>query len=247
MFPKSLRLLYLIAAVCSGSLAAGEQREKTLAGEKLALEEMFYDDFSGGLEKWQAEGDAKTGVNEGWLEVDATAGKVKAATIWCRQEFTGDQLVEYDFRLAAESVQSNVNMFLLASREGGLLESGGGRDGSYGQYHEFPNYLITLLNGTENLDRQERLRLRMRLNPGFALDDERWFEPLEFGRVYHVAYLVQPPLVTVYLDGKPLLRTLYSEKLERGFHGLRTWHTHLYYDNFRVSRVCSAAERPEAP
>jgi hypothetical protein len=224
-------------AVCSGSLTAGEQSEEILAGERLQLEDVFYEDFSGGLERWQTEGDAKTGVNEGWLEVDATARKVKAATIWCRQEFTGDHLVEYDFRLASGSVQSNVNMFLLASRQGGLLESGGARDGSYGQYHEFPNYLITLLNGTDSLDRQERLRLRLRLNPGFTLDDERWFEPLAFGRVYHVAYLVQPPLVTVLLEGRPLIRTLYREKLERGFHGLRTWHTHLYYDNFRVRRV----------
>lgn len=247
MFPRFRHVLYLIAAAFSGSLAAGEQREEILAGERLQLEEVFYEDFSGGLERWQAEGDAKTGVNEGWLEVDATAGKVKAATIWCRREFTGDQLVEYDFRLASGSVQSNVNMFLLASRQGGFLESGGARDGSYGQYHEFPNYLITLLNGTENLDRRERLRLRMRLNPGFRLDDERWYEPLAFGRVYHLAYLVKPPLATVYLDGRPLIRTLYSEKLERGFHGLRTWHTHLYYDNFRVSRVRLAAERPEAP
>ena len=237
MFPRFMHAFYLIAAAFSVSLAAGEQREETLAGERLTLEEVFYGDFPGGIEKWQAEGDAKTGLNEGWLEVDATAGKVKAATIWCRHEFTGEQLVEYDFRLAAGSVQSNINMFLLASREGGLLESGGTRNGSYGQYHEFPNYLITLLNGTENQDRQELLRLRMRLNPGFTLDDERWFEPLAFGRVYHVAYLVQPPMVTVYLDGRPLVRTLYNEKLERGFHGLRTWHTHLYYDNFRVGRV----------
>ncbi len=237
MAGKTILWLVLAGLTLCGTLLAGERRKVDLGGERLALEEVFNEDFSGGLERWQAEGDALLRLNEGWLEVDARAGKTKAATIWCRQRFEGGQLVEYDFRLDGSSVQSNVNMFLLSDCPGGLLETGAGRNGSYGQYHVFPNYLVTLLNGTDSVDRQEHLRLRLRLDPGFELKDERWFEPLVFGRVYHVAYLIQPPLLTVLLDGRPLIRTLYREKLESGFHGLRTWHTHLYYDNFRVSRV----------
>ncbi|MCE5272117.1 DUF6250 domain-containing protein [bacterium] len=236
--PGRLILLMLTAALAvAQSAQAGPRRNVILGGERLALEEVFYEDFSDGLEHWQAEGDAALRLNEGWLEVDARDGKIKAATLWCRQRFEGGQLVEYDFRLDGSSVQSNVNMFLLADCPGGLLETGAGRNGSYGQYHGFPNYLVTLLNETDSTDRTERLRLRLRLDPGFELKDERRFEPLVFGRVHHLAYLLQPPLVTVLLDGAPLIRTLYREKLESGFHGLRTWHTHLYYDNFRVSRV----------
>ena len=145
--------------------------------------------------------------------------------------------MEYDVRLMSGSIQSNINMFLMAARSGGdLLASSGERNGNYAQYHVFPNYLITILNDP-GLDKRDRLRLRMRLNPGFELADERRYEPLMFGKVYHVAYLIQPPLVTVLLDGVPLVRTLYREKLDRGRHGLRIWHTHSIYDNFRVSRV----------
>ena len=214
-----------------------ESYQARVDGQNLVLEELFYEDFSGGLEHWLAEGDARITQREGWLEVDATAGEMGAATIWCRSEFAGPQLVEYDVRLMSGSIQSNINMFLMAAGSGGdLLASSGERNGNYAQYHVFPNYLITILNDP-GPDKRDRLRLRMRLNPGFELADERRYEPLMFGKVYHVAYLIQPPLVTVLLDGVPLVRTLYREKLDRGRHGLRIWHTHSIYDNFRVSRV----------
>lgn len=202
-------------------------------------EEVFFDTFDRGLGNWLAEGDAAIGVNQGWLEVDAGSGDVGAATIWCKKEFSGPQLVEYDVRLMAKTIQSNINMFLLASMpEGpGLLETSDTRNGSYGQYHVFPNYLVTVLNNSHPEEKRCMLRLRMRLNPGFRLVEQGWFEPLVFGKVYHLAYLIQPPKLAVFLDGRKLGEAIYEEKLTRGFHGLRIWHTHSIYDNFRVSRV----------
>lgn len=232
----SLLLLSLLFFTAGGAFA--ESRSEKLGERLLKLEEIFYDGFDKGLENWTAEGDAVVGVKEGWLEVDAREGKVAAATIWCRREFAGPQVVEYDVRLLGNSIQSNVNMFLLASIPDapGILESGGERDGSYDQYHRFPNYLITILNGISP-EKVEMLRVRLRLDPGFKLVSESWSEPLVFGKVYHVAYLIEPPELTVYLDGREVGKAVYETKLERGLHGLRVWHTHSIYDNFRVSRV----------
>jgi hypothetical protein len=231
-----LKTLIAVLALAVSSVAAAEPYSITLEGRDLRLEEMFYEDFSGGLENWLPEGNASVEVNQGWLEVDC--GTEGFTTIWCRNEFTGTQLVEYDFRLMAGSLQSNVNMFLLAGNPDatGLLATTAERNGSYGQYHEFPNYLVTVLNGTSPAKR-EQLRVRLRLDPGFELTGEQWHEPLVFGRVYHMAYLLEPPRLSVYLGGELIGRVTYKKTYTNGLHGLRIWHTHTRYDNFRVSRV----------
>lgn len=218
--------------------AAAETYTARLGEKTYSLEEVFYENFSEDLRNWRAEGDAEVRLNSGWLEVDARSGEVGAVTIWCTSEFSGAQLVEYDVRLMDNSIQSNINMFLMASMpEGkGILATSGERNGSYGQYHTFPNYLVTILNAASS-EKREMLRVRMRLDPGFKPAEEKWYEPLIFGRIYHVAYLIQPPEVTVFLDGRELARSTYGSVLERGLHGLRIWHTHSIYDNFRVSRL----------
>lgn len=134
-----------------------------------------------------------------------------------------------------------MNMFLLGSMPGspGILQTSHLRTGDYGEYHVFPNYLITLLNGTNSAEKREMMRVRMRLDPGFKLVGETWVEPFVFGRIYHVAYLLEPPEVGVYLDGRLLKKVSYGTVLEKGLHGLRIWSTHSLYDNFRVSRIVS--------
>ena len=217
---------------------SAETFSKVLGDKTFLLEEVFYDDFSRGLSDWCAEGDAVVDTSWGWLEVDAGARRGIAATIWCRQEFEGPQLVEYNVRLMPDSRASNINMFLMASMSGGpgILETGDRRTGDYGEYHVFPNYLITILNGSSP-EKREMLRLRMRLDPGFELAAEKWLEPLVFGRVYHIAYLIQPPRVAVYINGTMAIEHTYDKTLNRGLHGLRIWSTHSIYDNFRVSRI----------
>lgn len=228
----------MAVALLSCGVALAETFQRELGGCTVELEEVYYEDFSGGMENWLAEGNAAVSVREGWLEVDGAAGDGSYATIWCRTPFEGAQLVEYDIRLMPGSRQSNVNMFLLAANPDtdGLIATSGDRDGFYPQYHEFPNYLITIYNITSP-DKREQMRIRMRLDPGFELVSEQWHEPLVFGKVYRVAYLIEPPRVSVYLDGKLLGEVLYGKTYTRGLHGLRIWRTHSIYDNFRVSRV----------
>lgn len=229
-FPLIIAALLIV----TGNLKA-ERYAIELEGRKLALDEVFYDDFSQGYGEWVAEGVAGIRIQQGRLEVDARGG---AVTIWCRREFEGAQLVEYDLRLAGDTFESNVNIFLLAGKPDahGLLATSAERNGDYGQYHEFPNYLVTVLNDTSP-EKREQLRVRLRLDPGFKLVFESWHEPLVFGRVYHLAYLIEPPGVSVYLDGRRIGYAEYADKLSKGLHGLRIWRTHSIYDNFRVSRL----------
>ena len=215
---------------------------RTIDGRELTFEELYYEDFAETLENWLPEGTAEITQERGRLLVDARGGMT---TIWCRKEFSGPQLVEYDVRLMPASLESNINMFLLAGKPdaAGVIATSGERDGAYGQYHTFPNYLITVLNGP-SIEKREQLRVRMRLNPGFKLVEEAWDEPLIFGKVYHIAYLIEPPQVTVLIDGEVKCTAVYDDKLYSGLHGLRIWQTYSIYDNFRVSRIIEESGYP---
>jgi hypothetical protein len=138
-----------------------------------------------------------------------------------------------------DTVFTNVNMFLMASMPGGpgILETSSERNGNYRQYHVFPNYLVTIINQNSPLERRQMLRIRMRLNPGFELESECWQKPLVIGKVHHVAYIIDPPELTVLVDDQPVCQNLYATALTRGLHGLRIYHTHSLYGNFRVSQI----------
>jgi hypothetical protein len=232
MMKAMLQLIPALVLLCS-NIALADAFHRTFGTETLKLEELFYDGFDKNFSDWRAEGDARVEVREGFLEVDATSGDISAATIWCTEKFSGPQVVEYDVRLMSRSLQSNVNMFLMAAIPDQPGKIG---IGSYKDYHTFPNYLVTILNAVSP-DRRQMLRLRMRLNPCFVLAREGWFEPIEFGHVYHVAYVVRPPELAVYLDDRLLGSHTYQTELNQGFHALRIWRTHSLYDNFRVSRI----------
>lgn len=210
-----------------------ETVERSFGAEVLRLERLFYDSFDHDLRHWKVEGGARVKTSLGFLEVDASASPRDAATIWHTREFSGPQVVEYDVRLMPGSLKSNINMFLMAAVPD---EPGSIGTGRYKDYHGFPNYLVTILNATSP-ERRQQLRVRMRLNPGFRLIRENWLPPLDFGHVYHVAYVLQPPKLSVYLDGHLIGTTVYPEKLDRGLHALRIWRTHSVYDNFQVSRI----------
>lgn len=210
-----------------------EPVERTFGSKTLKLEPVFYDSFDQGLSHWQVEGGARVTTRLGFLEVDATRSPNIAATIWHTGEFSGPQVVEYDVRLMPESLRSNINIFLMAAVPDVPGKIGTGR---YKDYHGFPNYLITILNATSP-ERRQMLRVRMRLNPGFELVRENWLAPLEFGHVYHIAYVLQPPKLSVYLDEQLIAETVYQKQLDKGLHALRIWRTHSIYDNFQVNRI----------
>ncbi len=228
-------VIAMMFVLLSKNILYAQLFSRNIDGRKLEFEEVWYEDFGESLDDWLPEGRADIERIRGRLQVDARNGMV---TIWCKKEFNGPQLVEYDVRLMSASIESNINMFLLAGKPDakGILATTDERNGVYNQYHHFPNYLITILNGISP-GKREQLRIRMRLNPGFELVEEQWHEPLVFGKVYHVSYLIEPPRVTVLLDEQVVCRVVYDKKLLSGLHGLRIWQTFSMYDNFRVSRL----------
>lgn len=235
MTMKSAVIAGIMTAFLLGTAVSADEFTRIIDGRERVFEELYYDEFRTNFDNWRPEGNIEIAVNSRKLEIDARNGM---GTVWLKEEFRGPQLVEYDVRLMGDSIESNINMFLMAGKPdaAGILESSDERDGTYNQYHGFPNYLVTILNGAST-EKRDVLRIRMRLNPGFTLVEEAWHDPLVFGKVYHIAYLIEDEVVTVIIDGTTVCKTGYDTKLSTGLHGLRIWRTHSVYDNFRVSRL----------
>jgi hypothetical protein len=157
-----LALIFGLPAAC----VIAESREVVFGERTLELEEVFFDDFTAGLDNWLIEGDGEVRTHHVFMEVDARHGNEGANTIWCRKEFAGPQVLEYDVRLMGNTVWTNINIFLLASMPGGpgIVETTGRRTGDYPEYHQFPNYLITIINHNNEVEKRQGLRIRKRQN-----------------------------------------------------------------------------------
>lgn len=193
---------------------------------------LFGDDFSD-LRAWSVEGTGAASAAEGSLVWDCSG--TREGTAWCRTRFEGPTRVTYDVQVL--DGRNNINFFAYArlERDGhdALLPSGAGRTGAYGEYHRFPNYLVTyLVEGG-------LWRVRFRKNPGFALLSEARVDGPEPARWRAVAYeFARDGTVSLHVDGHLVHRHRDAEPLPlSGYHGLRTWRTHLRYRNFRVYRL----------
>ncbi len=181
---------------------------------------LFEDDFSD-LRNWSVEGSGTAVAQDGTLVWDCSG--TREGTAWFRTRVEGPTRVTYQVQVIEG--RNNINFFGYAA-----VDLASPRTGAYGEYHVFPNYLITYL--VEN----ERWRVRFRKNPGFALLSEsrvdgpgpdRWrtMEYL-FARDGTIRLWVDGVLVHEARDGAPLRLN--------GNHGLRTWRTKLRYRKFRV-------------
>lgn len=228
-------------------------RRLVLDDATLKLETVFEDDFSRDSGMWLAEGTPRVLIGEGRLSMDAVLGEPHVATVWCRQEFSGDGVIEYTARIEPTldekgHGETNMNFFLYASDPSGapLEDTTKQRTGAYNEYHVLRNYILTYLNS----DKNERspihgehgqlfTRVRFRKDPGFGLLKEVWLEPtIEKGREYRFAIVVQGPRMRGYVDGAKIVDVEDRDAPHRrGLHGFRTWMSHLTATSFRVSRI----------
>jgi uncharacterized protein DUF6250 len=190
---------------------------------------LFGDDFTD-LRNWSVEGTGTVRTLDGTFVWDCSG--TREGTAWCRTRFEGATRITYEVQVLEG--QNNINFFAYArlERDGTdvLLESGLLRTGAYGEYHAFPNYLITyLLEGAQ-------WRIRFRKNPGFALLSESRVDGPEPSRWRTVAYSFgRDGTIRLSIDGEPVHEFHDPAPAPlSGYLGLRTWRTRLRYRNFRV-------------
>jgi hypothetical protein len=181
---------------------------------------LFEDDFAD-LRHWSVEGTGTAVAQDGMLVWDCSG--TREGTAWCRTKFGGATRVTYEVQVL--DGRDNINFFGYAG-----VNVAAPRSGAYGEYHTFPNYLITcLLEGG-------RWRIRLRKNPGFALLSEARVDGPEPSRWRKIDYVFSGDgTIRLLIDDAPVHEVRDGAPLPlSGFHGLRTWRTKLRYRNFRV-------------
>lgn len=222
-------------------------------GQPVAAEEnvLFSEDFSQGMDNWWVEASVRTWVEDERLHVNADPeGEGKqpgyVATVWCKQEFSGDLKVEFDAHVVSSSTDvNNINFFLLYSDPEGtpLYETREARaDAAYQHYHVLNGNIITFLNDTrkesEDIPLDQRVaRVRIRHCPGFELLAETYDYQCRQGVTYHCEIVKKSTQLTFSVDGNELLTAEDPEPHTAGLIGLRTFRTYLWWDNIRVTQL----------
>ena len=193
---------------------------------------------------WWYEGSKAVYIEDGHLCADANLDHngedYEASTVWLNKIFTGDLRVEFDAHiLASDGDKNNINFFFLFSDPSGAPVSqtkDERADGKYGKYHKLNGYVFTFLaNGNP-----DKVRFRFRYDPGFKLLQERFAYECKQNKTYHITITKKDNRITYAVDG-----TIYLDKIldntslkhESGIIGFRTWHTDLWWDNLKITRL----------
>jgi hypothetical protein len=218
-------------------------------GNPIEAKELYSTDFSSMDDFW-AEGtpDVYTENNELYLKTTlerTTTDFNWVSSVFLKQPFSGNLLIEYDGFSFHEDSHRNFNFFIHTQLVDGrdMYETREERTGDYGEYHIMDNYLFTCLpsGGEEmlNPDGSTKFRIRMRRDPGFQLRKEAHSYICENFRWYNFQFLVKDGTVSICIDKMPheTYTWIDEEPLTKGLIGFRSFMSHLKFKNLKVYQV----------
>ena len=164
------------------------------------------------------------------LEIDCTENG-DGVTVWRRETFPGDVLVEYtatcheDSEADAPTSGRNLNLFVGAAGDDGDPETLAETDqtGAYNEYHDLPNYIFTLTYRHS----------RMRRDPGFEKRIE-FVVGAQPDHAYDIQVLRRGGEIAAAVDGRLLHHWHDEDPHGGGWVGLRTWNTDVTYEDWAV-------------
>lgn len=237
-------LLSAVLVVCTGLSGC--------LGETGFKEILFQEDFADEeMTGWWVEGGEKVWVENGRLHVEADPAEMSApagvCTVWYNRKFQGNVEISFDAHVVKSEIDANnINFFFHYTHpeEGKTIPDtrDDRADGSYKKYHSLNGYIVTFLNdfskeappGAEGIP---QARLRMRRCPGFKLIDETFAYHCKAGTTYHCKIVKKGSLIEFYVDDQKFLEAKDENFLNDGYIGLRTFRTHLWWDNIVVRRL----------
>jgi len=184
------------------------------------------------VSRWVSESNSEVSVRHGKLWVRRTVpGQNNTATIWFRPELPRDVLIRFRAKAVGmpESNAANKNLFL-HGRESNGRPIRFGRSGSYKEYHELPNYIVTFTGG------HRKGWSRARRNPGFSLLSENPIRS-EVDEESAIALTFHDGRLRYYIDGKKIHDVTDPDPLPGGRFGLRAWTTIGWWDDIEFGRL----------
>jgi len=208
---------------------------KNIANKQYNVAVVFEDSFES-LDNWISESNGAIELEKSTLTWDCFGKKgdrLGQGTLWCKQYFEGPTITEC--HVVSLEGADNINFFYYAEEKTkGLLKTSDMRDGSYKQYHDLQNYIVTYL-----LSDLPQWRIRFRKCPGFNLISESYVDlPKEKGIRHKVTTIIEKSgLISFYRDDVLLHSYQDSSPYLKGYHGLRTWNSKIQYSDFRVFSI----------
>lgn len=250
-----MRSIYIgCAALLFVLPACSSDRPEQASGDAEHGEEVLYtenfDSYADGERPsdWWMEGGEDLFVQDGKLHIKSDPDEERSsgyvATVWNQKGFSGDVTVEFDAHVTASSQDvNNINFFLLyshPSEDSTLYETRGTRaDGGYGHYHTLNGYIFTNVKSDKSAS-ENNARFRMRRCPGFELIDENYAYESQQGKTYHITITKRGDRLSYAVDGTAYLEATDDKyNWTEGLMGLRTFHTDLWVDNFRVTQLAT--------
>jgi hypothetical protein len=207
------------------------------------------EDFAAEMKNWWSEGGERVWVEDGRLHVKADNPKIPGgavSTVWLRTPVTGDFRLETEAHVVSSTIAANnINLFFCYSDPSGkpLEETRESRrNAEYNLYHKLNGYIVTFLNdfegeGGRHPDGSTKARYRIRRNPGFNLLSEKFADHCREGVTYRIGIVKSGGDIRLSIDGADVLSARDPDPLPGGLIGLRTFRTHLWWDNLRVTTL----------
>ena len=109
-------------------------------------------------------------------------------------------------------------------------------DGKYNKYHMLNGYVFTFLANSN----PDKARFRFRDDPGFNLLKENFAYECKQHKTYHITITKKANRITYAVDGNvylDMIDDLANPEHTSGIIGFRAWHTDLWWDNLKVTRL----------
>ena len=221
-----LLLVALRYAGAGGSSARGSMQADADTWTETELARESFSDPAW-RERWFVEGHGDFSIRDGRLHA-----ATPQATIWWRQPLPPDVSITLTagVDLPAENNAANLNLFFHArERDGSRYRFG--RSAEYEEYHQIPNYIVTLTGGFQ--DGWSRLRR----DPGFALLSEDRSIRSDPGRTYRIRAMIAGGRIRYWLDGTLVHDVRDPHPLSGGSFALRTWRSRVWWSDIRFAAM----------
>lgn len=198
---------------------------------------LFRDTFQAGLGHWVVEAEPRPGTtiktHEKQLVLDVAGG----ATVWLKQKWAGDLLIEYKRRVVMAGGPndrlSDLNQFWMATdpRNPHLFT----RRGPFADYDSLVLYYVGF-GGNENTT----TRFRKYLGSGERVIHHSLSEPrylLKPNHWYTITITVVGDTTAFYVDGKEFFSYQDPEPLREGYFGFRIFDSHQQVSGVRVYAI----------